>query len=104
MWNFELNPFLPLFVSAALFFIGMAGVLIRKNLLFVLMSLELMLNAVNLNLITFSRIYGWEDGPLLVFFIMTLAAAEAGVGLALAVRVYKIIKTVDIRGLNQLRD
>lgn len=104
MWNFELNPFLPLFVSAALFFIGMAGVLIRKNLLFVLMSLELMLNAVNLNLITFSRIYGWEDGPLLVFFIMTLAAAEAGVGLALAVRVYKIIKTVDVRGLNQLRD
>ena len=104
MWSFEVNPFLPLFVSAALFFIGMAGVLIRKNLLFVLMSLELMLNAVNLNLVAFSRIYGWEDGPLLVFFIMTLAAAEAGVGLALAVRVYKILKTVDVRGLNQLKD
>ena len=103
MWSFETNPFLPLFVSAALFFIGMAGVLVRKNLLFILMSLELMLNAVNLNLVTFSRIYGFEDGPLLVFFIMTLAAAEAGVGLALAVRVYKIFKKVDVRELNQLK-
>ena len=104
MLSFETNLFLPLFVSAALFFIGLAGVLIRKNLLFILMSLELMLNAVNLNLITFSRIYGWEDGPLLVFFIMTLAATEAGVGLALAVRVYKVFKETDVTKLSQLRD
>lgn len=103
MWSFEVNPFLPLFVSAALFFIGMAGALARKNLLFILMSLELMLNAVNLNIIAFSRIYGFGDGPLLVFFIMTLAAAEAGVGLALAVRVYKIFKRVDVRELSQMK-
>ena len=62
-----------------------------------------MLNAVNLNIVTFSRIYGWEDGPLLVFFIMTLAAAEAGVGLALAVRVYKIFKKVDVTEISQLK-
>lgn len=104
MFSLETNLFLPLFVSAALFFIGLTGVLIRKNLLFILMSLELMLNAVNLNLVTFSRIYGWEDGPLLVFFIMTLAAAEAGVGLALAVRVYRVFKEVDVTKLNQLKD
>ena len=103
MWNFEINLFLPLFVAAALFFIGMAGVLIRKNLLFILMSLELMLNAVTLNLMSFSRIYGWEDGPLLVFFIMTLAAAEAGVGLALAVRVYTIFKKINVAELNQMK-
>ena len=103
MLNFEVNLFLPLFISAALFFIGMAGVLIRKNLLFILMSLELMLNAVNLNLVTFSRLYGWEDGPLVVFFIMTLAAAEAGVGLALAVRVYKIFKKVDVTEISHLK-
>ena len=103
MLNFEVNLFLPLFISAALFFIGMAGVLIRKNLLFILMGLELMLNAVNLNLVTFARLYGWEDGPLVVFFIMTLAAAEAGVGLALAVRVYKIFKTVDVTEISHLK-
>lgn len=99
-----LHMFFPFFVSAALFFIGMAGILIRKNILVILMSLELMLNAVNLNIIAFSNLYGLEDGPLLVFFIMSIAAAEAGVGLALAVRVYNTFKHINVDSLNQLKD
>ena len=104
MWSIETSLFLPLFVSAIVFFIGMLGVLLRKNILIILMSLELMLQAVNINFVAFSRAYGFEDGPLYVFFIMTLAAAEAGVGLALAVRIYKVFKTVTVSDLNKLKE
>ena len=104
MPGFSFELFFPVFLSAALFFIGMAGVLLRRNILVILMSLELMLNAVNLNIIAFSRIYGYGDGPLIMIFIMSIAAAEAGVGLALAVRVYKIFKTLNADSLNQLAD
>ena len=96
--------FFPVFLSAALFCAGMTGVLLRRNILVILMSLELMLNAVSLNFVAFSRIYGYEDGPLIVIFIISLAAAEAGVGLALAVRVYRIFKTLSADSLNRLRD
>ena len=99
-----LESFFPVFVSAGLFFIGMAGVLVRKNLLVVLMSLELMLNAVNLNLLALSKIYALKDGPILIFFIICVAAAEAGVGLALAVRVYSRFKSVELSSLNHLKD
>ena len=100
----EMSVFFPFFLSAMLFFIGMAGVLMRRNILVILMSLELMLNAVNLNIISFSSVYGLNEGPALVFFIMSIAAAEAGVGLALAVRVYKIFKGINVDSLNQLKD
>ncbi len=100
----DLFVFFPFFLSAMLFCIGMVGVLIRRNVLVILMSLELMLNAVNLNLLSFSSVYGLEEGPLLVFFIMSIAAAEAGVGLALAVRVYKIFKGINVDSLSQLKD
>ncbi len=100
----SLQAFLPLFVAGGLFFIGMAGVLMRKNLLVILMSLELMLNGVNLNLLAFAKIYGWEDAPALIFFIICVAAAEAGVGLALAVRVYRQLKTVSVSSLTSLKD
>ena len=104
MLNIETSLFLPLFVSALLFFIGMIGVLVRQNILIILMSLELMLQAVNLNFISFSRFYGLADGPLYVFFIMTLAAAEAGVGLALAVRAYKVFKSIRVSDFNRLKE
>ena len=102
MFSFSENLFLPVFLSGLLFFIGLFGVLVRRNVLVILMSLELMLNGVNLNILSFARIYGWEEGPVLVFFIMTLAAAAAGVGLALAVRVYRIFKSVEVTSLNIL--
>lgn len=100
----SLQSFFPVFLAAALFFIGMAGVLIRKNILVILMSLELMLNAVNLNLLAFSKIYGFEDAPVLIFFIICVAAAEAGVGLALAVRVYNKFKSIDVSSFTLLKD
>ena len=104
MWNIESSLFLPLFISALLFFIGLFGVLTRKNILIVLMSLELMLQAVNINFVAFSKAYGFVDGPPYIFFIMTLAAAEAGVGLALAVRAYKLFKSIRIDEFNRLKE
>ena len=99
-----LQSFFPIFLSGALFFIGMTGVLVRKNLLVILMSLELMLSAVNLNLLAFSKLYGFESAPIYIFFIICIAAAEAGVGLALAVRVYNKFKTVNVDTLRLLKD
>ena len=100
----SLHNFFPLFLASGLFFIGLAGVLMRKNILVILMSLELMLNAVNLNLLAFAKLYGWEDAPALIFFIICVAAGEAGVGLALAVRVYKKLKNINVSSLNLLKD
>jgi NADH-quinone oxidoreductase subunit K len=92
-----------LILSAMLFCLGLFGVLMRRNVLVILMSIELMLNAVNLSLISFGRFNGQVDGQILVFFVMTVAAAEAGVGLALAVTVYKKFKEVNIKSFEQLR-
>ena len=100
----SLQAFFPVFLAGALFFIGMAGVLMRRSLLMVLISLEILLNAVNLNLLAFSKIYSWEEGPVLIFFVICLAAVEAGVGLALAVRIYNTFKTTDIASLRLLKD
>lgn len=99
----SLQEFFPVFLAAALFFIGMTGVLMRKNILIILMSLELMLNAVNLNLLAFAKIYSLKEAPVFIFFIVCVAAAEAGVGLALAVRVYKKFKILDISSLSSLK-
>ena len=76
----SLEAFFIVFLSAGLFSIGMAGVLIRKNLLVILMSLELMLNAVNLNLLAFSKMYGFKDGPVLIFFYYLLSGGRSGCG------------------------
>lgn len=78
-----LNHFL--FVSLLLFIIGLFGVIARRNLLIILMSVELMLNAVNLSFVSFSQFYSLIDGQIAAFFVMTISAAEAGVGLALIV-------------------
>jgi NADH-quinone oxidoreductase subunit K len=86
-----------------LFTLGMLGVLIRKNMMVILMSIELMLGAVNLTLIAFSRYTEVSEGQLMVFFVMTVAAAEAGVGLALAVTIFKKFKEVNIKYFEQLR-
>ena len=95
-----LNAFL--IVSGMLFSIGVLGVILRKNTLVIYMSLELMLNAVNLALVAFSRYNGTMDGNLFVFFIITVAAAEVAVGLAIVVALYRRRQTVMVDQLNSL--
>ena len=91
-----------LFFSAALFCIGVAGVLTRRNAIIVFMSVELMLNAVNLTFVAFSQIYG-VSGQVFVFFVMTVAAAEAAVGLAIIIAIFRHRQTVNLQHINLLR-
>ena len=97
-----------LFVSGLLFAIGLAGVIVRRNIIVIFMCLELMLSAANLTLVAFSRFHtvaGLPDynGQLLVFFIITVAAAEVAVGLAIIVALYRARQTVDVQELNSMR-
>jgi NADH-quinone oxidoreductase subunit K len=78
-----------LIVSATLFAIGTAGVFLRRNLITILLSIEIMLNAVNLTFVAFGRQLGSLDGQIIVFFVMTVAAAEAAVGLAIVIGLYR---------------
>ncbi|HAW98491.1 MAG TPA: NADH-quinone oxidoreductase subunit NuoK [Opitutae bacterium] len=89
-------------LSSLLFGIGFLGVVIRRNLLVLLMSLELMLNGINVALVAFSRSGSNLDGSLFVFFIMTVAAAEVAVGLALLVALYKKRKSIFSEDINLL--
>ena len=92
-----------LFLGAALFTIGVIGVLTRKNIMVILMSIELMMNAVNINLIAFSRHLGQTSGQVFAVFVITVAAAEAAVALALAVAIYRLRQTIDVDRLNLLK-
>ncbi|MFN8792026.1 MAG: NADH-quinone oxidoreductase subunit NuoK [Bdellovibrionales bacterium] len=92
-----------LILSSILFSLGMIGVLLRRNAIVMLMSIELMLNAVNISFIAFSKYNNNIDGQIMVFFVMTIAAAEAAVGLALAVSIYKRFKEVNIRFFEHLK-
>jgi NADH-quinone oxidoreductase subunit K len=92
-----------LFVSAALFCIGLLGVVARRNLLIIYMSLELMLNAANLALVALSRYNNKLDGQMMVFFIITVAAAEVAVGLALIVALYRKRQTTHVEDLASLK-
>ena len=93
-----------LIVSALLFCLGLFGVLARRNLLVIYMCLELMLNAANLALVAFSRFNGTPDGNTFVFFIITVAAAEVAVGLAIIVQLYRRRGTVQVDELTALKD
>jgi len=84
-----------LILSAIVFTIGVIGVLIRRNLIVILMSIELMLNAVNLTFIVFSRFLGSMEGQVIVFFVMAVAAAEAVVGLAIIIAIFRHRQTLD---------
>jgi len=92
-----------LVVSALLFSLGLCGVLARRNLIVIYMSLELMLNAANLALVAFSRFNENLNGQVMVFFIITVAAAEVAVGLALIVALYRKRRTADVDDLTSLR-
>jgi NADH-quinone oxidoreductase subunit K len=91
-----------LVLSAALFVVGTLGVLIRRNAIIVFLCIELQLNAVNLSFVAFSRIWG-IDGQIFVFFVMTVAAAEAAVGLAIIISVFRHYETVDVQNFNLLK-
>jgi NADH-quinone oxidoreductase subunit K len=90
-------------VSALLFAVGVVGVLTRRNALILFMCVELMLNAVNLTFVAFSRLHGGALGQAFVVFVMTVAAAEAAVGLAIVIAVYRHFGTVDLDRINLLR-
>jgi NADH-quinone oxidoreductase subunit K len=98
-----------LIVSGILFAIGFAGVMLRRNLLIILMSLELMLNAANLSLVAFSRFRLDSNGlpnynaQVFVFFIITVAAAEVAVGLAILVALYRTRQTTDVNDISSLK-
>jgi NADH-quinone oxidoreductase subunit K len=99
-------PILPLhyiFLSLTLFCIGIMGVLIRRNAIIIFMCVELMLNAVNLLMVAFSKMYVDAGAQVFVFFIMVVAAAEVAVGLAVIVMMYRKVHSVDVNILNRLK-
>ncbi len=90
-------------LSAILFVIGILGVLLNRNALVMFMSLELMFNAGNLAFVTFARMYGGLTGQLVVFFVMTVAAAEVAIGLALMVEIFRRKRSIDMDDINSLK-
>jgi len=97
----QLNQFLIL--SAFLFCTGVYGILARRNAVLVLMSVELMLNAVNINLVAFSAFSNAVSGQVFALFVITVAAAEVGVGLAIVLLIYRNVHTPDLDAVDQLR-
>jgi NADH-quinone oxidoreductase subunit K len=89
-------------VSAVLFIIGVAGVLVRRNVIVIFMCIELMLNAVNLSFVALSEAHG-ISGQVFVFFVMTVAAAEAAVGLAIILAIFRHHRSVDLQNINLLK-
>ena len=98
-----MTPTYYLMLSAALFTIGAVGVLIRRNAIVVFMCIELMLNAVNLTLITFSRIHGTLDGQIMALFVMVVAAAEVVVGLAIIMSIFRTRRSASVDDANLLK-
>ena len=96
-----LNHYLVL--SAILFTIGTAGVFLRRNVITVLLSIEIMLNAVNLTFVAFGRYLGNVDGQIITFFVMTVAAAEAAVGLALVISLFRHKETLSPEAFTSLK-
>ncbi|GAC1309272.1 MAG: NADH-quinone oxidoreductase subunit NuoK [Vulcanimicrobiaceae bacterium] len=98
--NVDISSYVGL--SAVMFFIGVLGVIVRRNPLVVLMSIELMFNAANLALVAFAREWGNNAGHIFVFLVVTVAAAEAAIGLAIVVAVFRQAKNVDLDDVARL--
>lgn len=92
-----------LYLAAIIFTIGVVGVVSRRNAIIVFMSIELMLNSVNLTLVAFSAFLGDVTGQILVFFVMTVAAAEAAIGLAIIISLYRNKRTINVDEMNILK-
>jgi NADH-quinone oxidoreductase subunit K len=98
-----IDPRVVLVLSALLFALGVVGVLTRRGAISILMCIELMLNAANLAFITFARINGGAEAQIYVFFVMTLAAAEAAAGLAIVIALFRLRGTTDVDEINLLK-
>jgi NADH-quinone oxidoreductase subunit K len=98
----EITTFHYLVVAAALFITGVIGVVTRRNVIIILMSIELILNAVNLNLVAFSRLYNL-DGQVFAIFVITVAAAEAAVGLGIVIAFFRNRETVNVDEVDLLK-
>jgi len=92
-----------LMLAAALFALGLAGVLVRRNIVFMLMSIEIMLNAAGLAFVAAGSRWAQPDGQVMFFFVLTMAAAEVSVGLAMALQLYHRLKTLDVDAANRMR-
>ena len=92
-----------LMLSAILFAIGTTGVFVRRNLITILLSIEIMLNAVNLTFVALGRAFGTSDGQIIVFFVMTVAAAEAAVGLAIVIALFRHRESLNPDAFTALR-
>ncbi|MGK5089861.1 NADH-quinone oxidoreductase subunit NuoK [Bdellovibrionota bacterium FG-2] len=100
----RVEPWVVLAFCSAIFFIGFAGVLMRRNVIIIMMSIELMLNAVNLTFVTFSKQLNHMGGQMSVFFIITVAAAESAIGLGLVVAMFRTLRSVDTDQIKLLRE
>lgn len=98
-----MQPAQYLALAAMLFAVGVAGVIVRRNALVIFMSIELMLNAVNLSLATFSRMHGGLDGQIIAFFVIVVAAAEVVVGLAIVVSIFRRRRTASVDDAGALK-
>jgi NADH-quinone oxidoreductase subunit K len=92
-----------LMLAAALFALGLAGVLVRRNIVFMLMSIEIMLNAAGLAFVVAGARWTQPDGQVMFFFVLTMAAAEVSVGLAMVLQLYHRLKTLDVDAANRMR-
>ncbi len=92
-----------LILAAIIFLVGVLGVLMRRNIIIILLSIELMLNAVNINLVAFSHYLHDMAGQVFVFFVLTIAAAEAAVGLAIVVALFRRLETVNVDEINLMK-
>jgi NADH-quinone oxidoreductase subunit K len=92
-----------LFVSAALFLVGLSGALLRRTAIAIFLSIEVMMNAANLALVGYGAALGTPDGQIIVFFVIAIAAAEASVGLAIFVSLFRHTETIDVNKINLLK-
>lgn len=92
-----------LVLSSVVFVIGLVGVLIRKNIIMILLSIELMLNAANINFVAFSHYLNAVAGQVFVFFVMTVAAAEVAIGLAIIIAIYRSRETIDVGEMSLMK-
>jgi NADH-quinone oxidoreductase subunit K len=93
-----------LFLAAILFSIGLVGVLVRRNLIFMLLSIEIMLNAAGLAFVVAGSRWGQADGQVMFLLVLTLAAAEVGVGLGLVIQINRRFKTLDVDSLDEMKE